>query len=89
MLNTTSSTEKSTSLLSKFSFLKLKKVWIPIIIITSGIGIFFGLNAYEVYNHCKLETSYELPFLSCQKMIVPYVPMKQKECPDPLLCLPI
>lgn len=86
MPNTTPSTEKSTSLLNKLSFLKLKKVWIPIITLTSGIGIFFGLNAYEVYNHCIFEVSYELPFLSCQEMIVPYVPIKQRECPDPILC---
>lgn len=51
-------------IVQKFSFLKQKKVWIPLVIIL-WIMSYYGMSYYENTNNCELIRNNEPPFIQC------------------------
>lgn len=51
-------------LFTRFTFLRLKKVWIPLVI-TLWIVSFYWMNYYEHKNGCRLLLARNFPFMQC------------------------
>lgn len=55
----------------KLSFLRLKKIWIPLVLGIVGIIVFFLLNFFEKDNDCSFSFILKSPFIICYENLIP------------------